>query len=491
MKVRPLMILGVVGMCLLGSSWLYGETIELQMRPFSKDAAYDALDDVLQMTMPQHFMMHDGEIHGTNTAPTFASLAKKEPAYQSKKPFKAVAQLGDHHYALALDSTNLKKGYDRLYFDRNRNGDLTDEKPIVAIKDLAGFPGLFSHRSFPPQILQIETGGVKFETSFEVSAYSQLDAEDSPRYVSVSLRNHACREGKLTLNGKAHRVFVLDYNSNGRFDDACRVEKVNFSDRELGSYAMPGDMVLIDPEAKQHNWGYDPCSSSDRQYLSKLLNIGDKYYTVKITPAGDRLTVEPAKLPMAHLVNDHGPYRALLDGGERGVIKISGDKHKPAPVPAGEWCLLDYQIDLTGVSASQPSTASDSQPASQPASAPAPKRKSLWSALASIVSSDASEVVLNRPKFDIATARATAKAKPVKVAAGKTETLPFGPPYRPVVTVDYREDKKEARLTLSLLGSGGEEVSNLMVKGDRPSPPSFKIHNNKGELVKQGKFEFG
>src|SRR5690606_25192681 len=127
--------------------------------------------------------------------------------------------------------------------------------------------------------------------------------------------------------------------------------------------------------------GYSPSTSPDRQHLSKLVNIEGRYYKITATASGDKVTVEPAELPLAAVVNSNGPYRAVIFG-EHGLIKISGEADKPVAVPAGEWRVLEYQIDLTNVVA---------KPASQPEDSPAkpaPGKKSLGQRLAGIFGVD-------------------------------------------------------------------------------------------------------
>ena len=103
----------------------------------------------------------------------------------------------------------------------------------------------------------------------------------------------------------------------------------------------------------------------------------------------------------------------------------------------------------------------------------------------------------------------TDKCPAVTVRAGQTATLPFGPPYKPVVEAFVvpagvsggmgsvlsrlapASEGVEAQLSMSLVGSGGESVSNLVVDGYRPKPPEFTITTAKGEVVQKGSFEYG
>ena len=91
-------------------------------------------------------------------------------------------------------------------------------------------------------------------------------------------------------------------------------------------------------------------------------------------------------------------------------------------------------------------------------------------------------------------AQATDSYKAIKVVKGETVVLPFGPPYKPVVTADSFEDGEKHEvlsLGLTLVGSAGEICDDMTVKGGRPSKPKFTITDAKGKVVEQGSFEYG
>jgi hypothetical protein len=89
-------------------------------------------------------------------------------------------------------------------------------------------------------------------------------------------------------------------------------------------------------------------------------------------------------------------------------------------------------------------------------------------------------------------AEATAAYREVDVRKDETVEMPFGPPYKPQVSVGYLDkEKKTARLSLSLVGSAGEVCSDLEVKGGRPAKPEFTITDPQGKEVVKGAFEYG
>jgi len=76
---------------------------------------------------------------------------------------------------------------------------------------------------------------------------------------------------------------------------------------------------------------------------------------------------------------------------------------------------------------------------------------------------------------------------------------PFGGPYKPVVTVSPEhgshdaDDSEEHKvsLDLSVVGSGGEICTGLMVDGKRPKSPKFTISTPDGKEVQKGEFGYG
>jgi len=44
---------------------------------------------------------------------------------------------------------------------------------------------------------------------------------------------------------------------------------------------------------------------------------------------------------------------------------------------------------------------------------------------------------------------------------------------------------------MTLIGVGGEAVTNMTVKGSRPGKPEFRITDPEGKVVQQGSFEYG
>ncbi len=240
-------------------------------------------------------------------------------------------------------------------------------------------------------------------------------------YAIVQINSAAYREGDITLDGKKRHVVLIDNNSNGRFDDEIKISKnIMRSGGQL--YPELGDMLLIDPN--QGNTGYaspyEATSNNYQHYVSKMVGIDGRYYNLKISPAGDKLTLDPASTPLGKITNPNGRFNAVIYN-DNAFLKISGEKDTPISIPEGQWKLLSYTIDLTNVpEPSKPEEKKDEEKETSGLSA-------LGLALESLLG-NSNPIVPPSRRFSYVTAEATAKYKPVKVSQGETVEFPFGPP---------------------------------------------------------------
>ncbi len=501
-------------------------------------------------------------VGGEQTEATFKKIVKKEPKYASDRPFRGVAKLGGQEFAFVIDAvpppkaeaketkpevkeakpeekkkveppaankdsslgqwvgklltttpppTSPKKPetepvtrYNRLYFDFNHNGDLTDDKPIESKQEgESNIRGMREYVAiqFPRIELPLEMDGVKLDYAFFLQGASISSSSFS--YVTVSITPAAYREGDITLDGKKHHVALLDFNSSGRFDDAIGLHKnVHGSMGQL--YPQQGDVLLIDPGDKQsqNESPYDLTGSRSRLNVSKTVNIDGRLYELKITPAGDKITLTPSTVAMGSVKNSNDDFQAMIYG-DLGFLSIRGTKGQAVAVPEGEWKLLSYSITRQ-----PPPKPKEPEKKKEPEKQKASKEgttNTLSQWLGAAIKSYLGDSDIEEEEvgvLSIVSAQATADYKAVKVVKGETVELPFGPPYKPVVTTPLQESFKTLKhenlkqmrqipLELSLVGSAGEVCTNLSIKGRRPPKPSFTITNAKGEVVQQGNFEYG
>ena len=509
MQIVRRIMMTVGAAVLLVSAAVRAETCTLELKRLSSPSGSRGTsrpqDYAFRYVSSQHFFYQVGRMSPMGTtrgAAKFADVVKKEPVkYNAKNPFRGVAKLGDQNFGFVFDSepvqdnaakgqkkTNEKKDtvirtppssqlarYSRLHFDLNHNGDLTDDKVIESARKAVSIQSSYANYTFPRVDVTVEADGAKMEYAFLFSVYSSGQA--SFQYASASLNAAAYRAGEIVLDGKKRRVFVVDHNSNGRFDDVSAVNnRIRTHDGQL--YATQGDMIYVDPKLEENvtRYGYYVTRNDEQHYVSNQINIDGRFYDLKISPAGDKLTLTPSSVAVGYVTNPNMGFRAVLSG-EKGLIKISGGKSGRAPVPAGDWRLLSYTIDRTGLADEKPKPAQDTG--------------SLLDVLSKAVKTSAASTTSSRSGDTIVAANGTHDCKAVTVEKGKAVVLPFGPPYTPVVKVSSRSGSGTVSLGMSLVGAGGEVCSDLRVNGGRPPDPEFTITGPDGQEVQAGKFKYG
>jgi hypothetical protein len=188
-------------------------------------------------------------------------------------------------YPFALDeSAGTGRGYDRLYFDANRNADLTDDAPGTPRADVARKVRLGPSSS---------AGDVWFD-----SLAVRLAADDNSArrlelwpHLLIYGDNGASRAYVFFIGAKAHQgviqigeqkfTAVLGYNQTikGWLDQP-----------ETALHLLPAD----DPARGRPAW-------RGGMQLSALHRRGDTYYRFAATPAGDKLYVWPYPGPLGTL----------------------------------------------------------------------------------------------------------------------------------------------------------------------------------------------
>lgn len=404
-------------------------TVTLEARTAVSDGG------LLSTVNPQ--VMYSGR--SSAAAVEFERLVKKEPEYRGALPCRGVLKVGDGQLLVALDSWQLKGGYDTLYVDFNRNLDLTDDEPIHLAQPDA--------RVFPPVAIKVGEGSDAFTWAFTAYAY-QRNLAGQRSYGHAQFRASTYREGSVELDGKTVRIVLLDYNSNGRYDDATTVDPAGVASTGL-LYARTGDHLLIDPDDEPPVYRYYYMTSLlARHPISRLACIGGKFYQCSVAPSGATVEFEPVECPMGSLAFDAPSWQALLLG-EAGVVKVVGERGRPAPLPAGEWKLVEYTAYY----------------------GPREAR--------------------NAEDLTLVAARGAVDAPAIVVEAGKSTSAPWGPPYRLGVVAAPVPQGSTCELSLRITGRAGEVCNNLLLKGERPGPPTFVIAAPDGRKVESGVFEYG
>lgn len=464
------------------------------------DAGVDADDVPLGLMLqnnvsPQSFFMQvRGGVSRGDDVEGFKKAVKKEPEkYVAKYPLRGLATLGSKQYGFVLDKISDKSDdFDRLYFDLNGNGDLTDDRPIdkpppKQAEKPSGFwswlvpaPRAREESEFPRVDLTIDVDGKKLDYSFYFQANGWSSGDN--QYVWASLTPAVYRRGTIELDGKKWRVVALDHNSNGRFDDAISLPK---NVRGSGGELMPsfGDMLLFQPQLVADADGKSRYhGNASQQYVSAVTAVEGKYYRMKVSPLGDELTWAPASIERGQVSSPHAPCIVVLIG-ELGYLELQLDGKKPAAVPVGKWRVLSYNIVIENW---KDPAKKDEDKADKKDDKPKP---SLLEALAESLFGGRSRSA-GRQQISMVYASGTVKGEWAEVRAGQTTTLKFGPPYKLRVAVDA-VTPGVAHLSLNIQGADNENVAYMLVNGDRPPKPKLTITDPQGKVVAEGDFEYG
>jgi hypothetical protein len=394
----------------------------------------------LMLTSPQRFLMQSGGVASPLQA-NFQKIVNKEPQYVAPVPFRAVARLNGQQYAFVLDVTDTKAmGYNKLYFDLNHNGDLTDDTPITT-KDVYAPPKSGDSQSqFPRVDLRLDGQGQSAEYSFLLSV--QCHGTGAEQFVAMAmLAAAAVREGYITQHGKKIHLVLVDKNSNGRFDD---LTSVHFT----GNRIIPswGDLLLVNPNPKNLPSG-EGGLGRDQYFLNRTVFLGRNFYRLEVAPPGDNLKLTPAELALGYITNPSPAYRAVIFSDDYGVVMIGGTKDQKIPLPEGPWKIANYTL------------------------AAAPGARFAQTAISAAFSDTSAGITVKK---------------------GETMVLPFGVPYRAKVTAErHPQDKDKVLLSLSILGTAGEQCTGISINGAQPPGPQFVIKDSEGKEVHQGKFKFG
>ena len=350
----------------------------------------------------------------------FKDVVKREPArYVADHPLRGTVKLGSKFYGFVLDHKDGKsKGYDRLYFDLNGNGDLSNATPVDAFEPKAPqgqSPGGAPASEFPRVDLTIDVDGEKLDYGFFFQAGVSGQEKDGSAY--ALLRSAVYRRGEIALEGKMRKIVVLDNNSNGRFDNVTAfAADIHGSDGQI--YATYGDVLVLEAEpgaaAKP-----PPPRGQRKQFLGKTNRIGGKFYELKVSPLGDDVTCALSLMPVGRIATSL-PRCNLEIVGDGGHFALDLEKSRPVEIPAGYWRVLTYTLTTTGWK--------------DPAKGKAAKKTE---------EGDAGESSPSPAGPSTLSARGTQSGPSLEVEPNRTAMLKIGPPYKLRVTVSVRSATSE------------------------------------------------
>ena len=215
----------------------------------------------------------------------------KEPAYRGT-PYYGVIKLGDGPRAetrFVADRTPDDRRYEnRVYFDRNHNGDLTDDGDGELQSVGKNMPGarVGPHFATLPASWGSEgqeTSAGEYGVMFLIGA-DKTGADKTAGEESAMTRTAAARTGYIEIDGKPRRVALVETSSDGIFDIALAKESTaaNFSIRGLKTM-----MLLVDADG-------DGEFSAREVFDARLpFQVGATTYLASATRDGARLTFTP------------------------------------------------------------------------------------------------------------------------------------------------------------------------------------------------------
>jgi hypothetical protein len=268
-------------------------------------SVFDLDEGLMELRMGQYDQCREA----VDARATYPKLRSEHPLYgavsfpRNPRP----DAVGTYRYVLD-ESGGTGKGYDRLYLDVNRDGDLTNDQPLAAQSD-AGPGRLLGYQGM--QQVCFETA--RLDVPFDAQGSRPL--EFMPRLMTLSSSTRLlafvptkARRGSIQLGGRAYEAILgHGYRIEGWFDHP-----------NVNLHVIPAAEGSRRPMGR----GYP---------LNYTQNINDSFYRFSATPAGDKLTVHPYTGPL-------GSLEVRVGDRDAGSIQIFGLlRSATTTVPVGAW----------------------------------------------------------------------------------------------------------------------------------------------------------
>ena len=215
----------------------------------------------------------------------------KEPEYRSK-PKYGIIHLGNgpkSDFVFALDEP--KNADFKIYIDKNRNGDLTDDgdgawntkrtkgRVMYGVMDVT---------------LRASYGTANHETS---SSDYTLGIYRFPDLPSLITYRETARKGRVVLDGKAHHAILVENDADGVYDKVAPTPSKKSDARPLWLLVdLNDDGKLVSVDARSP------------------FKLAGKAYEAKVSPDGFNLTLSPTTKPVAEAPKAPPPAPLLKTG---------------------------------------------------------------------------------------------------------------------------------------------------------------------------------
>jgi hypothetical protein len=342
--------------------------------------------------------------------------------------------------------------FNRLYFDANANGDLTDDPVVDTTFKRVGETGYKA--AFPGVDMTIQIDGTEYPYSFRVTAeYLGLDTAkelvNDPFFISFYWKPNCSYTSEIEVETRKYQVTFSDENCNGLFNDRLVVD----GEVLIPTKTPKSDGIYISSGEQMHSY--------DRLLLGDYLLIGGNLFAVTVDVDNKTLTVTPVEKRPAVVAFSALPERITIytEDGHRGInIYRPG---KQIDLPAGTYRLHMYQMLKKENSGA------------------------VWHLEAQ--STDATPSIVAKED--------------------DTTVVALGEPYKPLIDVPevFRALAGSAPVMVefSVKGRAGEVLIDLGYSGprsavplstispNRPKEPTYMIVKTDGEIAARGAFEYG
>jgi RNA polymerase sigma factor (sigma-70 family) len=312
-----------------------------------------------------------------------------------------------------------------LFLDTDGDGLWSDEKGYVG--RLLWPPTLYATYEFGPVFLRqgrTEPGGDAF--------YAQCS---DGRWLTFWPAFY--RDGKVVLEGKTHRITLVDSDFDGRFNES-------FVPPAVDRYNPGCDVLAIDRNGDSEFFTRQPSDLPEIMPLCRLIDIDGRYYQIEV--AEDGSTVEFRRADPQFGVLDLGGKTVELelwsDAG-RQRLHASGGTWR---LPAGRYGVVSLKL----------------------------------------IEIDAG----NHWEFEMFRAEA-GQLKDFEIKPGQTTTFKIGPPFQIRGSMERPPRNPGVTVGFELRGQAGELYSGVPKRNGQETPaPSFKILNGAGQMVQSGRFAY-
>lgn len=222
---------------------------------------------------------------------------------------------------LALDRSSANGPYETLYIDSDCDGSLADEEAVAAYQ-ANQWPHTRPTSSRPASAQEARFGPVKvvFPTDLgPVAVHVNVLWYDYPGRKSLYVSAAGWYEGSVTVGAEEYMCRLVDFNSNGAFNDAS----MDFSQADQIWIGKGTDLT--------------------RSFVGKYILIDGEYYHPTPAVDGANISFAPVEnIPLGTLTFPEGVDEIAI-GGVNGLLAFQCEGGS-VEVPAGRWLIERWSI---------------------------------------------------------------------------------------------------------------------------------------------------